>query len=265
MAAEVVWFESFDGTRLHGWRLPADPSLEPLGSVVFLHGNAENISTHVGQVAWLPNSGIEVFLFDYRGYGLSEGNAELGGAHHDAEAAIRLAAERAAGRGLPLVVFGQSLGGAIALTSVARVQDELAIEALVVDSAFSGFRRIARQVLGRFWPTWPLQWPLALLVPDRPDPTGAARALDVALLVVHGDADRIVPVSHAARIASAAREGRSPAVDVWIVAGADHIQSLQRVSIRRDFVRYLGHAFAGGSLQTARVREQKRTGFHSFD
>ena len=72
--------------RLHGWFLPAQ--IPSRGTILFLHGNAENVSTHIGSVAWLPAEGFNVFLIDYRGYGLSEGVPTLDGLHRDVEAAI---------------------------------------------------------------------------------------------------------------------------------------------------------------------------------
>ena len=63
-----VYFESSDGTRLHGWYLPAavEERSAVLATIVHLHGNAENMSTHIGAVHWLPQHGYDVFLFDYR-------------------------------------------------------------------------------------------------------------------------------------------------------------------------------------------------------
>jgi alpha-beta hydrolase superfamily lysophospholipase len=81
-----VDFAAADGTALHGWYFPAEG--EPSGSVLFLHGNAENISTHFANVAWLAKSGFAVLVFDYRGYGRSAGSPDLDGLHQDAEAAM---------------------------------------------------------------------------------------------------------------------------------------------------------------------------------
>ena len=68
LAYRDVWFEAADGTRLHGWFLPAEKkmALSAACTVLFLHGNAENISTHLASVSWLPAQGYNVFLFDYR-------------------------------------------------------------------------------------------------------------------------------------------------------------------------------------------------------
>ena len=80
-----IGFESSDGTSLHGWWLPANGRAK--ATILFLHGNAENISTHIGSVHWLPAAGYNVFLFDYRGYGKSAGAVELDGIMRDAHGA----------------------------------------------------------------------------------------------------------------------------------------------------------------------------------
>ena len=73
LAYEDVYFQAGDGTLLHAWFLPAES--KALGTILFLHGNAENISTHIMSVRWLPARGFNVLLLDYRGYGASGGVA----------------------------------------------------------------------------------------------------------------------------------------------------------------------------------------------
>ena len=82
-----VYFKTFDGLTLHGWFLKAEKPQH--GTILVLHGNAENISTHVNSVLWLVKEGFNIFIFDYRGYGMSEGTPTLAGVHKDAEAAMQ--------------------------------------------------------------------------------------------------------------------------------------------------------------------------------
>jgi pimeloyl-ACP methyl ester carboxylesterase len=249
-----VWFESYDGTGLHGWLLPAAASAgEPLGTVVFLHGNAQNVSAHIASVYWMPSAGFNVFLFDYRGYGTSEGKPSLADVHHDAEAAIRRAATLPGVDAARLAVFGQSLGGAIAAGTVARLQHEISIRALVLDSAFSDFRGIAREKLAGFWLTWPLHVPLSYSISDEFQPAESlARISDVPVLIVHGDADDIIPVEHAHVLARAA----APGTPLWIVPGAGHIQSFEAPAMRDRLTAFLSEAFgrpASGTIAAGRA------------
>ena len=229
-----VWFQSTDGVRLHGWFLPADGRAK--GTIVFLHGNAQNISTHLGSVAWLPAEGFNVFLFDYRGYGSSEGVPDLDGLHRDSEAALREALRLDGVDPDRVIVFGQSLGGTLAIDTLARLPDKLRIRALIVEGAFAGYRRIARDVLSGAWPTWPLQGPLSLTVDNSYDPLGAIAAIaPVPVLIIQDEADLIVPPAHARDLYIAAGEPKA----LWPVADAPHIGALRTEAMRQRFVRYL--------------------------
>ncbi|MFA9460663.1 alpha/beta hydrolase [Thiohalorhabdus sp. Cl-TMA] len=193
---EQARFRSVDGVRLHGWYLPAETERSPAGTVLFLHGNAENISNHLQVVDWLPGRGFNVFLFDYRGYGRSGGEVELEGVLRDVRSALAYLAEREP-PGVPLAVLGQSLGGALAPYAVTRSEHRDRVEAVVLDSAFSGFRTITREKLASVWITWPFQW-LAGNVEDRFSPLRHVPDLaPIPLLVSHNLGDEVVPPSHA--------------------------------------------------------------------
>ncbi len=246
---EDVHFVAEDGVRLHGWFLPArERGQAPRATVVFFHGNAENISTHLGAVAWLPAAGFNVFLFDYRGYGRSEDGPSIEGAHLDGMAALREGAARADAQKVPLVVYGQSLGGAIALETVAQAQPSISVRALIVESAFSDYRQIAREKLGSFWLTWPLKWPLSATIPDNRRPVAAAARLRATpLLLVHGDADDVVPVHHGLSLFQAS------AVDteLWLLPGVRHTEAFQARAMRSGLVEFLKAIIEGAPAQSA--------------
>jgi hypothetical protein len=101
---ERVEFNAADGTPLFAWFLPARGA--PRGTVLFLHGNAENISTHFASVAWMPAAGFNVLAFDYRGYGASQGRPTLSGVQLDIDAAMRVLLGRADVDPQRIVVFG---------------------------------------------------------------------------------------------------------------------------------------------------------------
>ncbi len=235
-------FRAEDGVELHGWWLPARGT--PRATVVFLHGNAENISTHLASVAWLPARGFSVLTFDYRGYGLSAGSPDFAGVRRDAVAAFRLAAAA----GAPVVGYGQSIGGAIALDTLAAVRDEVPVAALVVEAAPSDYRQIAREILGNFWLTRPLRVPLAWLAPAEPSPLEAARGLrGVPILFVHGELDSIVPPHHSEALYRAA----GPGAELWLVPGAGHIQVFQSAGWRTHLVAFLARTLQEGEATPA--------------
>jgi fermentation-respiration switch protein FrsA (DUF1100 family) len=229
-----IELEAADGVRLHGWLLPAAPPAR--GSVLFLHGNAQNISTHIASVAWLPARGFTVMLLDYRGYGRSGGSPSLPGLQLDFETALDTLLARPETNAGPVIVFGQSLGGALAITALAGSPRREQVRALIVEGAFTGYRALAREKLSDFWLTWPLQAPLGLAIDDRYRPIDAIGELaPMPVLIVHGEEDRVVPPEHAIALYEAAR----PPKALWLVPGAGHIQAFTTAANRAQLVRYL--------------------------
>ncbi|RKZ60308.1 MAG: alpha/beta hydrolase [Candidatus Parabeggiatoa sp. nov. 3] len=235
LAYQDIYFHTADMIRLHGWWLPAQN--ENLGTIVFLHGNAENISTHINSVAWLPAEGFNVFLFDYRGYGLSQGQPDLDGLHQDIEAALSWI--RQYQHASPkIILFGQSLGASLAVTSLADSAHREIIQALIIDSGFTRYRDIAREKLAKFWLTWPFQWPLSLLINNRYQPLEAITRINpIPVLIIHGIADQIVPVQHAKRLHAAAKAPKQ----LWLIPNGKHIQSMNNPAIRQRLLDYLRH------------------------
>jgi len=222
------------GESLHGWYLPATG--EARGTVLHLHGNAENVSTFIAAVHWLPARGYNVFLLDYRGYGRSGGTATVRAVHLDAAIALHYLLDRPGPDRDRLVVLGQSLGGSVGIYTVAHDAQRERVKAVISEGAFSSYSRIAREKMNRFWLTWPLQWPLSLLFSDEFDAEAAVPALaSVPLLLIHGDADPVVPYSHGQRLYDAARGPR----ELWTVPGGGHVDALTRTEWRDRLVRYL--------------------------
>jgi len=238
LAYRDVHFATPDGLRLHGWFLPGDATAAkaPLCSMLFLHGNAENISTHIASVWWLPARGVNVFMVDYRGYGRSEGVPGIAGVHTDAEAALEEMTRQPGVNGDRMVVFGQSLGGTVAISAVARSPHRGRLRALIVEGAFSGFRSIMRDKMASGLLTWPLQWIPSLTIDDDYRPLDAVRRVGgLPLLVVHGLDDRVIPPDNARAIFEAARDPKA----LWLVPGAAHIEAFQQEEYRNRLVEYL--------------------------
>lgn len=250
--AEAVWFESRDGTRLRGWFVPAlDRPSRDAATVFHVHGNAGSIMGHVGFVEHLPAAGFNVFLFDYRGYGESEGGAWGRAALiEDTKAALATLRARPDIDGSRIAIYGQSLGGAIAVIAMA---DDLAaggdLRGAVLESPFASWRDAAATNIGGDPPGW---WSRALatwLIKDnvtdadgRPiaRPIDAIARIDRPILIVHGDADSIVAVGHGRRLAAAA-----PLATLLIVSGGEH-NSLQfaHAEVRPAMVEFLRGATA---------------------
>ena len=223
---EDVFFAAPDGSRLHGWWLPAKGAA--LGSVLHLHGNAANVSNHLPLVAWLPAAGFNVLMLDYRGFGRSQGRPTLDGVVDDAAAALRTLRARPGVDGGRLIVLGQSLGGATALRLLAR--DSEGVRLAVIEAAFASYRGIARDAAMQSVVLAPLVPIAAPALPsDKADPVTALPSLRVPVLLVHGTADEVIPFKHGEQLAAAAPPGT-----VFIrVEGARHMESLTRADVQR--------------------------------
>ncbi|TNE97131.1 MAG: alpha/beta hydrolase [Gammaproteobacteria bacterium] len=211
---EDIYLDTPDGERLHGWWLPAANDNAPVkGTIYYLHGNAQNISSHLLNVAWLPAEGYNVFTIDYRGYGKSSGAPDLEGALHDVETGLRWLGAKNGVSDRPLYLLGQSLGGGlgIALASEWVMRNERpALNGVILDSTFSGFRLIAREKLGSFWLTWPFQIPLSWTIPD--DYEGIDRIPEISptpVMIIHSARDGIIPYHHGAALYGAAKEPKT--------------------------------------------------------
>lgn len=235
LAYEDVFFSSADGVKLHGWMLPAQGKAK--GTVLFLHGNAENISTHIGSVYWLPSQYYSVFLLDYRGYGRSEGSPSLAGAQEDINSAMAYLLSRADVDSERIVILAQSLGGALAIYNVAHSPYKGKIKALISESAFSEYRGIVREKLDSFWLTWPLQWPLSLTINDDYSPLSAvSKVSPIPLLIIHGDKDNVVPLTHGQALFDAATQPK----ELWMVEGGGHIEAFRNKKNQAKLLEYMG-------------------------
>lgn len=232
-----LYFKSGDGTRLHGWFLPARGKSK--GTIVQFHGNAENISSHFLALAWVVNEGYNLFTFDYRGYWLSEGDANPDGVYRDSLAALEKAFElhQSAG-GKHFVVFGQSLGGAISLRAVPDFRNKDKISLIVQDSTFSSYEEIAADKMRSVWLLWPLS-PLAYpLISDKYSSEEVFDEITWPTLVITGGKDFVMPAKFGKRIY---RNIASKKKWHWHVKEAPHISSfhVENGRWRTEFLKLL--------------------------
>ncbi len=204
-AYEDAWFASADGTKLHGWFLEHPGARE---AVLYAHGNGENVA-YVGP--WLDrvrrDLGVSILVFDYRGYGQSEGIPGETGIVADARAARAWLAERTGKAERDIVLFGRSLGGAVLVDLAARD----GARALVLQNAFCSLPDVAAY----HYPFLPVRWLMRTRL------NAAAKIGDYAgpLLQFHGTADRVVPIQFGRRLFEAAA---TPDKEFVELAGYDH-------------------------------------------
>ncbi|MFT7185306.1 MAG: alpha-beta hydrolase superfamily lysophospholipase [Pseudohongiellaceae bacterium] len=236
--AERISITTKDGEILANWLL--NSPIEPKGTILFLHGNGENISTHIRSVAWLPQHGYEVFLLDYRGYGQSTGSSTLSSALSDIEDAHRWLSDRLtnAESKRPLFIFGQSLGGALAITYTANYQQGLSkIEALISESAPASWPQVAREAMRSHWITWLLQIPASLL-PGEYDPEDhISKIATIPILIMHSQEDTVVEYHHGQQLFEKVHSNAT-----WLETTGGHIAGLHDKRVRQSLLGFLANS-----------------------
>jgi fermentation-respiration switch protein FrsA (DUF1100 family) len=219
LAYESVTFSAADGISLHGWFFPHP---RPVASMLFCHGNAGNISHRLENVQSLVEAGFQVFLFDYRGYGRSQGKPSEQGLYLDADAAWAHLCERAGPDGVPLVIFGRSLGGAVAIQLATHADGA---DALIIESTFTSLGGMVRQVLGGL--------PGFDRLADGYTSLDKIGHVHLPLLVIHGDRDELIPVAQGQTLFEAANEPKAwypiPSAghnDTFVIGGAAYFEQI---------------------------------------
>jgi fermentation-respiration switch protein FrsA (DUF1100 family) len=188
LAAEDVWLTSADGTSIHAWWCPREGSA---GATLFCHGNAGNLSQRSGDLRNIREGlGQSVLIFDYPGFGKSGGTPSEAGCYAAADAAYAWLAQQVPGE--RIVLFGQSLGGGVAVDLAARVPHR----GLVLYKTFTSVPDVAQS-------KYPI-FPARLLVRNRFDSLAKIEACRRPLFMAHGDADRLIPFAQGERLFAAA-------------------------------------------------------------
>lgn len=197
-----VWLTTEDGVRVHGWYIPREGARRAL---LFLHGNAGNISHRRDSVGIFHRLGLNVLIIDYRGYGQSEGTPSEQGLYRDARAAWRyLTAVQGFGES-SILIFGRSLGGAVA----AQLASQVRAGGVILESSFSAAREVAQAL-------FPLLSRLVLLRYDFPA-AEYIRSTQSPVLVAHSPEDELIPYATGRQLYDAA-----PAPKQFLTLRGDH-------------------------------------------
>jgi uncharacterized protein len=186
-------FDSEDNTRLHSWYFPAEGQSK--GLVVLFHGNAQNLSAHYLAVSWMVRYHYDVWVWDYRGYGMSQGEAENDGVYKDTLAALNYVKGMMKEReNKKLILIGQSLGGNLLMKALE--DNPLEPNLIVLDSTFLSYKKLAKDKLASVWFLWPIQYLSYALISDEFSPQDQLAKIKAPTLVIHGKKDEVVPFSY---------------------------------------------------------------------
>ena len=201
---EDVFFTTEDGIRLHGWVIPHK---EARATLVWFHGNAGNISDRLLNIKLLHDRiKTNIFIFDYRGYGGSGGTVSEEGTYLDGEAAMKYLLGRDDAAARRVILFGRSLGAAVAAEMAIRFTSL----GLILESPFVSIREMARAI----FPSLPIAW----LLRTRFDTMEKVRLVKTPILVLHGDRDATVPFSQGEKVFEVAPQPKK----FYRIVGATH-------------------------------------------
>ena len=207
MHFEEVYFPAADGTQLHGWFVPGRGD----DTLVWFHGNAGNISNRVYNIMLLyQHVGANLFIFDYRGYGRSDGKPSEKGMYSDGEGVLEYLRSRDDIDHDRLVLFGRSLGGCI----VAELAMGHRVKAVIIESSFTSVDAMARYNR----PAIAFFVPSRLLVKSRFDSIKKMPRIHSPVMIVHGDKDVTVPIQMGRELFDAANEPKR----FYEIRGATH-------------------------------------------
>jgi len=188
---EDVYFFSSDGMKLNGWYIPAK---EPRITVLFCHGNAGNISHRTEIIDMLSKLGLDVFIFDYRGYGRSQGSPTEKGLYLDAQAAYKYLIDKRNLYEGSIVVYGKSMGANVAVELCSKVKPG----ALISESAFTSASDMGKKL----FPFLPIRW----LITIKYDALSKIKDMTIPKLIIHSEDDEIIPFQQGRKLFEAAPE-----------------------------------------------------------
>lgn len=232
-----IWLQAHDGTALHSWWIPAQGEVPDSNiMVLYLHGNAENISSHSRSVYWLARNGVSLLTLDYRGFGASEGRAMLPAVLQDVEAAAQWL--RASFPNKRLVILGQSIGTALAVNFTAQAGERYQVDALVLDAPLASFGGVARFALTQGWLGW-IIWPFTVLVPGQWDPIDQVTAIEVPVLLMHSPDDKVIPYKQGKAMYRKWQQQQSVAPVCWLESRGPHVGSFAFADLRTSTLAFI--------------------------
>jgi len=184
LSYEDVYIDTSDGIKLHAWFIPATDSKYTL---LFFHGNGGNISHRIEKIEILNKLGLDVFIFDYRGYGNSTGRPSEKGFYKDTESIYNYLVSKRRIDPKDIILYGESLGGAVAIDLATKKN----IKALITESAFSSTKDVAREL----YPLFP-----TFIINAKFDSFTKIKEISIPKLIMHSKDDDVISFAQSIKL-----------------------------------------------------------------
>lgn len=229
-----IFVEKDKGGILHGWYFKTNKKSK--GTIIFLHGNSRNISTETEPMLWVLDEGFNLLVFDYSGYGASQGKPTIAGVLYDGLEFIDAVMKDNTIDKSNIIIHGQSLGGAVA-SHIARYSPYAdKFKVLVMDSTFTSWRNIAKEVASKNFFTWMWQYPVYWDMPKEYSSTENLKNSKIPnTLIIHSKVDKLVGYSNAETLFYSAKENKKLLDDDF----SAHARIIQNPRIKKEYIEYI--------------------------
>ncbi len=226
---EEVYVTNADGQELMSWYFKANEKVKKPITIVFTHGNGQNMSTHFRSLYWLPPKGVSFIVVGYPGYGPNPGKPSPPSTIESTQLVLDWVRKHQPKD--KLFVFGQSLGGNVMLSAISEYQHKNEICGVAIEGSFLSYKKVSQTFLSRNWLTWPFQWLTYLVINDSRSISNHYKKLpDIPYLVMHGDQDHIVPFEMGEKLFAKLPTKKT----FWKINGGKHIDTFARFPPYRD-------------------------------
>ncbi|MBK8398978.1 MAG: alpha/beta hydrolase [Leptospiraceae bacterium] len=211
-------FTTSDGTKLYSWLIHSYQK-EVKGNILQLHGNGQNMTAHFLSLVWLANQGYNLYTYDYRGYWKSEGEPNPKDIHNDTVEFINTVNAECLKRNEKLILYGQSLGGAILMRVISDLKNKENISLVIVDGGFPSYKKLAKQIAEKNL-IWPIKYIANIIISDSYSPEDYIEKISpLPMIIIHGDADDVVPFNNGKEIFRLAKDPKQ----FWEIKGGGHV------------------------------------------
>lgn len=223
--------------QLHLWHIQSKKHKNRNAVVLQFHGNGQNMTSHFLSLVWLVDYGYELFTYDYRSYGQTKGTPTPENVNKDSIQVIQYVLDYCKANNKKLIIYGQSLGGAVAMRALFDIADKSEIILVMVDGSFASYKQVSKSILSKKLIT-PLPFILSLFIDNSYSPEKyISKISPIPMIIVHGTNDNVVSIENGMEVFRLAEQPKQ----FWEIRGAGHVDwmNLGRGKNAKKFVSLL--------------------------